>query len=99
MDIPWKERNILSKVSCVIAIRFCGAVGLFILLLITSVALSLLTKALGPWAKRNLGDNWWVWPVAILLFCQRWFRILLFILGGALFLEMGGGPFSGFFVT
>ena len=84
MDIPWKERNILSKICYVIAITFCGAVALFILWLIASVALNLLGKALGPWATQNLENNWWVWPVGIFLFLQRWFRILLFVVVGAL---------------
>lgn len=73
MDIPWKERNILSKICYVIASAMAAAVGLFILWLIASVALNLLGKALGPWATQNLGNNWWVWPFAIFLFWQRCF--------------------------
>jgi hypothetical protein len=83
MDIPWKERNILSKICYVFAIGFGLAIGLGLLWLAGSAILRALKIELPP----ELVRDWWLWPIAFAVMYGpwlRWLRLLVFISGGAM---------------
>jgi hypothetical protein len=91
MELPWDQRNILSKICYVVACVVCSVVGLFTLCLIVRMVFSALGAALSPLLSNMFGPSltasiapnlWWVALLTIFLLLQRWFRMLAFIVGG-----------------
>lgn len=96
-DIPWNERNILSKILYVIFCIISGLFGCLILLFIVCInwgllqgGFHMLDKAFGGSISATAGSiwdvlrqiNWWLYPIFIVAYCNRWLRTVSLILTG-----------------
>src|SRR6266550_3771460 len=96
-DIPWNERNILSKILYVIFCIISGLFGCLILLFIVCMnwgllqaCFHMLDKAFGGSISATAGSiwdvlrqiNWWLYPIFIIAYCNRWLRTVSLILTG-----------------
>jgi hypothetical protein len=92
-EIPWKERNILNKICYVIFCMISSVVAFFLGWVVLFIAWSLVLHAVGGINKATGGSlnfitqsqvPWWVWPLGLVVLCNRWLRTLALILIGGL---------------
>jgi hypothetical protein len=101
-DLPWKERNILGKISYVICCMIGGIFACFIFAIIIGVIWNLghalIILAFNSADKAFDGQlsqiPWWGWAIGVLFFINRWLRTLVLLLAGGLVGSFVQGQFG-----